>query len=112
MELRQIIDLFKKERGLFFGILGLCLALGALFVALEPKHYESNILITIGRTEGEQASIGSDYQYDNYYRLQADERYGDTLVRLLATPQVTRDIFKEAGLANATPEGTFFEGRK
>jgi uncharacterized protein involved in exopolysaccharide biosynthesis len=112
MELRELINLFKKEKVLFGCILSGFLVIGLLWVALEPKRFESNILITIGRTEGGQDQAVSDYQYDNYYRLQADERYGDTLVRLLATPQVTRDIFEGADLANATPAGTFFEGRK
>lgn len=72
------------------------LFLGLLWVTFEPKRYESNILITIGRTQSKTVAP-VDYQYDNFYRLQADERFGDTLVRLLSTPQVTSDIFAEAG---------------
>ena len=112
MELRELWNLFRKEKNLYALILGVFLLLGVLWINLEPERFESNILITIGRTENKNVSIATDYQYDNFYRLQADERFGDTLVRLLATPQVTQTIFEEAGLKNEAPEGAYFTGRK
>ena len=112
MELRELWNLFRKEKNLYALILGVFLLLGVLWINLEPERFESNILITIGRTENKNVSIATDYQYDNFYRLQADERFGDTLVRLLATPQVTQTIFEEAGLKNEAPEGVYFTGRK
>lgn len=112
MELRELWNLFRKEKNLYALILGVFLLLGVLWINLEPERFESNILITIGRTENKNVSVATDYQYDNFYRLQADERFGDTLVRLLATPQVTQTIFEEAGLKNEAPEGVYFTGRK
>jgi hypothetical protein len=112
MELRELWNLFCKEKNLYVFILGTFLLLGVLWINLEPKRFESNTLITIGRTESKGISPTSDYQYDNFYRLQADERFGDTLVRLLATPQVTQDIFREAGVENGASQGGYFKGRK
>ena len=112
MELRELWNLFRKEKNLYALILGVFLLLGVLWINLEPERFESNILITIGRTENKNVSIATDYQYDNFYRLQADERFGDTLVRLLATPQVTQTIFVFFCLKNEAPEGAYFTGRK
>lgn len=112
MELRELWNLFCKEKSLYAFILGSCLLLSVLWMSFEPQRFESNTLLTIGRTENKAISGETDYQYDNFYRLQADERFGDTLVRLLATPQVTQDIFQEAGLKNNVPEGGYFTGRK
>jgi len=112
MELRELWNLFCKEKNLYFFILGAFLFLGVLWINLEPRRFESNTLITIGRTESKDISSTSDYQYDNFYRLQADERFGDTLVRLLATPQVTQDIFREAAIENGASQGGYFTGRK
>ena len=112
MELRELWILLCKERNLYAFILGGFLFLGVLWINFEPQRFESNTLLTIGRTENKALSEQMDYQYDNFYRLQADERFGDTLVRLLATPQVTQDIFQEAGLRQGAPDGGYFTGRK
>ncbi len=112
MELRELWNLFCKEKNLFLLVVGFFLVIAVLWISFEPKRFESNTLITIGRTEGKSAPVATDYQYDNFYRLQADERFGDTLVKLLATPQVTKDIFAEAGMAGSVPNGEYFVGRK
>lgn len=112
MELRELWNLFCKEKHLFFFVVGVFLVGAVLWISFEPKRFESNTLITIGRTEGKNVPVATDYQYDNFYRLQADERFGDTLVKLLATPQVTKDIFTEAGVREGIPEGDYFTGRK
>ena len=112
MELRELWNLFCKEKSLFLLVVGVFLVSAVLWINFEPKRFESNTLITIGRIAGKDTPVATDYQYDNFYRLQADERFGDTLVKLLATPQVTKDIFTEAGLGGNVPVGEYFTGRK
>ena len=38
------------------------------------------------------------YKYDNFYRLQADEKFAETLVEWLKSPRIEEKIFKEAGI--------------
>jgi uncharacterized protein involved in exopolysaccharide biosynthesis len=95
MELRDFLKIFYQERYLYLLVVALAF-LGALwFVTYERQTYKANLLLTIGRTE---AAATTEYSYDNFYRLQADERFGDTIVRLLSTPRVTEDIFREVEL--------------
>ena len=104
MELRDFLNIFYKARLLYLGIIGAFLLLGALFLAYQPKEYQSSLLITIGRTEGVTAS---EYSYDGFYRLQADERFADTLVKLLGTSRVAEDIFADAKLPGSGKDKYF-----
>jgi len=104
MELRDILKLFYQQRNLYIAVIGFCLLLGFLFTLYEPERYQANLLITIGRTE---SAPTIEYSYDSFYRLQADERFADTLVRLLSTSRVTEDIFADAQIAPSAEAGYF-----
>jgi hypothetical protein len=95
MEWYEIVKIYWQERRLFALIV-----VGFLFSALvwqvnQPVTYQASLLLNIGR-EGVQEI--SEYTFDNFYRLQADERFADTVVRWLQSPRVVSDIFHESGL--------------
>jgi capsular polysaccharide biosynthesis protein len=104
MELRDFLKIFYQERYLYVLVVAFFLLLALGFVTYEKQSYKANLLLTIGRTE---SAPTTDYTYDNFYRLQADERFADTLVRLLGTPRVTEDIFREASIESGEQAGYF-----
>ena len=104
MELRDICKLFAKERTTYTLVIGFFLLLGFLFTTYEPERYQASVLITIGRTE---STPTTEYSYDSFYRLQADERFADTLVRLLGTARVTEDIMENTKLSERASAGYF-----
>lgn len=93
MELRDLLKLFIQERVTYTLVIGFCLAVGLIFINVEPEQYQANLLVTVGRAASQPAT---EYSYDSFYRLQADERFADTLVQLLGTARVTEDIFRAA----------------
>jgi len=92
MELREFILLFRKEQQLFFGLTALFVALGFFWQIRQPVNYEATLLLNIGRSFN---SSPSEYSYDSFYRLQADERFADTVVRWLGAPRIVEDIYSE-----------------
>lgn len=60
---------------------------------LQPMRYQTTVMLNVTRKATQQTS---DYRYDEFYRLQADERFADTVVRWLGSPNVTDDIVKES----------------
>ncbi len=104
MELRDILKLFYQERTIYMAVIGFFLLAGLVFTSYEPERYQASLLITIGRTEGVPVA---EYRYDSFYRLQADERFADTLVRLLGTARVTEDIMEDAELSARESAGYF-----
>jgi uncharacterized protein involved in exopolysaccharide biosynthesis len=95
MELKDYINIFRKQAKVFW-IVVLAGMLGAIvWQKSQPINYQATLLLNIGR-QGAQNT--PDYKYDGFYRLQADERFADTVVRWMASPRVVEDIYVDAGL--------------
>jgi capsular polysaccharide biosynthesis protein len=95
MELKEGIQEIRKQWKLFSLItIGTVIAT-ILYVFLQPVRYTTILSLHIARSgSGIQTN---EYQYDDFYRLQADERFADTVVRWLSSPRIVADIYKETG---------------
>ena len=101
MELKEYIQIFKKHSKLFWLSVVLFAIMAFSYQILAPTRYASSLVMNVTR-EGTQKT--QDYRYDEFYRLQADERFADTVVRWLGAPGIASDICDDAG---ACPEGGF-----
>jgi uncharacterized protein involved in exopolysaccharide biosynthesis len=93
MELRELIAVFRKQKNFFLGGILLFVFFAWVWQRNQAEMLQSTLLINIGRAG---VSGTADYTYDSFYRLQADERFADTVVRWLASPRVVEDIYREA----------------
>jgi len=98
MDLKEYIQIFKKFRITFFVVMLATLLMSFTWAFLKPESYSTLLSINVGRTVEETEQQSQDYTYDDFYRLQADERFADTLVRWLSSPRIVLDIYEEAGL--------------
>lgn len=113
MELKKFFEIFRKQTGFFWSVVLIVVALAILWQVTQPEKYQASLLLNIGRS-GTQTT--TDYTYDSFYRLQADERFADTVVRWLGDPRVVTLIFEEAGVNAETHSlrelrGAFGAGR-
>jgi len=97
MELREVIKVFKENRRLFFGIVVAFLFVGVGVFFFQPQAYSSNLMLNVTRSGIQETQ---EYRYDEFYRLQADERFADTIVRWLGSPQITEDIYEKSGIVS------------
>lgn len=93
MELTEYINIFRKQAKTFWLTVFLFVAGAFVWQGLQPRSYDAALLINIGRFGVQQTT---EYAYDSFYRLQADERFADTVVRWLSSPRVVEDIYAEA----------------
>lgn len=91
MELKELIQNFKKYRYTFIFIVLFSVAITVFYVFLQPVRYTTILSLHVARTNGEEQV--NEYQYDGFYRLQADERFADTIVRWLSSPRIVADIY-------------------
>lgn len=98
MELREIIFLYWAQRRLFALIVVASIFIALVWQVNQPVKYRAALLLNIGRKGAQETS---EYTYDSFYRLQADERFADTVVRWLQSPRVVSDILKESGLGTS-----------
>lgn len=107
MEYTHIIALFRKYIRTFWVTVAVCVALGALWQITQPNFVASNLTLNVTRLGSDKTT---DYQYHDFYRLQADERFADTVVRWLQAPRIVVDIYAQVpdkAASSTVPPHTF-----
>jgi len=61
---------------------------------LKPISYDTSLTLNISRKGNQETQ---DYKYDDYYRLQADEKFAETIVEWMKSPRIVTDIFSGSG---------------
>jgi capsular polysaccharide biosynthesis protein len=93
MELKEYLAIFKKHLKLFLGVITIFLLAGLAWQFLQPLTYKSSLTLNVTRIGTQKTDA---YRYDGFYRLQADERFADTVVRWLQSPRIVADIYNDA----------------
>ncbi|MDD2766247.1 MAG: hypothetical protein PHH40_00600 [Candidatus Moranbacteria bacterium] len=91
MELREYLDIFKRQIKWFWITILLFLFIAGAWQQNQPETLEATLLLNIGRASVQDTR---DYTFDSFYRLQADERFADTVVRWLGSSRVAEDIYR------------------
>jgi len=94
MELKEYLLIIKKQLKLFLAIIFLVVSIAFAYFFFRPVSFDTALLLNVTRV-GNQVSDG--YKYDDFYRLQADEKFAETLVQWLKSPRIVTDINIEAG---------------
>lgn len=92
MELRDLVAVFRRYGMTFFSVCALALAAGAVFFVLQPQDYKTTLQLNV--TRDSYVPSGS-YEYDHFYRLQADERFADTVVQWIVSPSLRQRVFAD-----------------
>lgn len=95
MELREYIVLFRGNIRWFLVTIALFVLASLIWQKNQSVSFEATLLLNIGRTSMQDTQ---EYTYDSFYRLQADERFADTVVRWLSSPRIAEDIYRSVGI--------------
>ncbi len=95
MEFKEYITFFKKQIRWFWMTIFLFVLIAGVWQKDQPENFQATLLLNIGRTGVQNTP---DYTFDGFYRLQADERFSDTVVRWLSSPRVVEDIYTAVGI--------------
>jgi capsular polysaccharide biosynthesis protein len=95
MELREYLKIFKQHSRLFWSVIILIMASSFSYFLFRPLAYNTSFTVNITRLGSQETA---DYRYDDFYRLQADEKFADTLVQWLKSPRFVADIYDKAGI--------------
>lgn len=95
MELKEILGIFKRESKTFLVVFLAIVFLGLVFFIFQKDRLEANLMLNVTR-KGVQDT--QEYRYDSFYRMQADERFADTLVRWMESPSISNEIRNVSGI--------------
>lgn len=95
MELKEYLQIIQKNRKLFLLTIAAVIAITFLYFSIRPISYSASLTLSITRATVQRSS---EYQFDNYYRLQADEKFAETIVQWLKSPRMVTDIYADAGV--------------
>lgn len=93
MELKEYFEIIKKHKKLFLTSFVLFVLGVFSYFYFRPISYSTSIVLNVTRIGVQQSE---DYRYDDFYRLQADEKFCETIVEWLKSPQIVEDIYNEA----------------
>lgn len=101
MELREYVKIFQEQIWVFFGTVAIFVFAGISTHLILPDDYRSylNLNVTRAGGYGSLAHVNA-YEYDEFYRLQADERFADTVVRWIGSMRFQHDVLRESGAKN------------
>lgn len=95
MELKEYIKIFRKNINWLISSVILVLFMGLSIQIFLSGKYKVVLDLNITRT-GYQENT-NEYRYDEFYRLQADEKFADTVVQWIKSERLKEDIFNDSG---------------
>jgi len=96
MELREYYKILKTNIAVIIYTVIIAILISYAWSVRYSQTYSTSLLLNISRAESQQTA---DYRYDQFYRLQADEKFAETIVEWLKSPGVAQDIFAKAGVS-------------
>jgi capsular polysaccharide biosynthesis protein len=95
MELKEYAKILKENKEIFWLVVAI-IVLGSLgFLFLRGNSYSSSLTLDITR-QGSQNT--ADYKFDDFYRLQADEKFSETVVQWLQSPRIVSEVYSRSGV--------------
>ena len=95
MELREYYKILKANVSVIIYTVVIAVVVVYAWSVRASQIYDASLLLNISRSETQSTA---DYRYDQFYRLQADDKFAETVVEWLASPGVSQDIFAKAGI--------------
>lgn len=91
MELKEFLQIFASQKKVFASVILIGLIGGFAMWYTQPEEYSVSLTVNVARTANLDQGVD---EYDSFYRLQADERFGDTIVRWTQSPRFVENVLK------------------
>ena len=90
MELKDFFAIFIVHKKIFWGVIVVAIVCSAVVYFVQNQTYKTSLTLNVTR---DAAPENDEYSYDSFYRLQADERFADTVVRWTQSAHVVKSVF-------------------
>jgi capsular polysaccharide biosynthesis protein len=95
MELKEYLNILKTHGKAFILVVILAVIAGIAYFAWQPVRFNTSLTLNITRSGIQETT---EYKYDDFYRLQADEKFAETVVEWLKSPRTVSDIYSNSNI--------------
>jgi capsular polysaccharide biosynthesis protein len=95
MELRDYYKILKSNISLIATTALIFILIVYAWSVRESQKYSAQFLLNIGRLNTQNSA---DFHYDQFYQVQADEKFSQTIEEWLKFPGISGEIFDRAGI--------------
>lgn len=95
MELKEYYKIWRENVSVVIYITLVAIVAVYAWSVRQSETYSASFLLNVDRLASQNTA---DYRYDQFYRLQADEKFSETIVQWLSSPGVAKDILDSAGV--------------
>lgn len=96
MDFKRFLQILWREKSIIAGVIILVMVVTLFFGLFQPPVYWTYLNIEVKRVNRPPAQ---DYQYDEYYAIQAANLVTDTIQSWLRSKNFSRQVFIEAGFS-------------
>ncbi len=97
MELREYYEIWRKNISVVIYVILIAVVIAYAWSVRKSQTFSTSLLINISRT---QDQLTTDYRYDQFYRIQADDKFSDTVSEWIKSPGVVEEILKKSNLSS------------
>jgi len=97
MELREYYKILKSNISVVIYTVAVAIIASYAWSVRQSQVFSASLLLNISQTETQATS---DYRYDQFYRLQAEDKFAETITFWLKSPGVAKNIFEKAGVSS------------
>lgn len=97
MELREYYKIIKSNIAVIIYTVAIVVIAVYAWSVKQSQTYSASLLLNVGRTE---TQVTTDYRYDQFYRLQADDKFAENTVEWLKSPGIAKNIFDKADVSS------------
>ena len=95
MELKEYYKILKSNFSVVIYTILIAVVAVYAWSVRTSQTFSASLLLNISRTETQSTA---DYRYDQFYRLQADEKFAETVEQWLKSPGISQEIFQKVDI--------------
>jgi len=93
MDLKEYYKIFKQNISVAIYTVTIFVIAAYIWSVKKSETYTASLLLNLTRTELQR---NSDFRYDQFYRIEADDKFADTIKQWLKNPGVVAKVYNEA----------------
>ncbi|MFA5871206.1 MAG: hypothetical protein WC858_00630 [Parcubacteria group bacterium] len=96
MELKEYYRILRANFATAIYAIVILVVVAYIWSIKQAENYSASLLLNVSRIDTQNTA---EYRYDQFYRIQADDKFSDTISEWLSAPGIASEIISKADLS-------------